>query len=67
MDEDRLRLKKKIQHWVEHNDEHTARFQESAKIAEELGLPEAARALKAAAAAGRGVSDELRKAENNIP
>ena len=61
-----LKLKKRIQHWAEHNDEHTARFQESAKTAEELGLHKVAQALQAAATAGRTVSDELRKAEYNI-
>lgn len=66
MNEDKIKLKKRIQHWAEHNDEHTARLRESAKTAETLGLSQVAQALLAAAAAGRIVSDELRKAETSI-
>jgi hypothetical protein len=66
MAEERTKLKKRIQHWVEHNDEHTVKFQESAETAIKLGLTEAAEALIAAVKAGRLVSDELRKAESNI-
>ena len=66
MEENKLRLKKYIEHWVEHNDEHTDRFRESAEEAEEMGLHEAADALRAAAKAGIAVSTQLKKAGESI-
>lgn len=62
MFEEKLRLKKLIEHWAEHNDEHTARFKESAGKASETGLPEVADELMAAAEAGGRVSEHLRSA-----
>ncbi len=62
MSEERLRLKKLIEHWIEHNDEHSARFKESAEKASEIGLPEVADELKAAAERGGKVSEYLRSA-----
>ena len=38
MEEEKLRLKKLIEHWAEHNDEHSTRFKESAKKASEMVL-----------------------------
>jgi hypothetical protein len=66
MEEDKVKLKKYIEHWAEHNDEHTARFRESAEEAEEMGLLEAAEALRAAAEAGKAVSTHLKKAGASI-
>ncbi len=62
MSEKRLRLKKLIEHWTEHNDEHTARFIESALEAAEMELEEVANNLKVAAEKGAQVSKHLRKA-----
>jgi len=39
MEEEKLRLKKLIEHWTEHNDEQSTRFKESAKKAFEMVLP----------------------------
>jgi hypothetical protein len=66
MEDSKLKLKKYIEHWTEHNDEHTARFRESAEEAEELGLRETAEALRAAAKAGKAVSTQLKKAGESI-
>jgi len=62
MEEEKLRLKKLIEHWAEHNDEHSTRFKESAEKASEMGLPGVAEKLKGAAEAGRKVSEHLRSA-----
>ena len=62
MEEEKLRLKKLIEHWAEHNDEHSTRFKESAKKASEMVLPGVAEELKGAAEAGRKVSEHLRSA-----
>jgi len=62
MEEEKLRLKKLIEHWAEHNDEHSTRFKESAKKASEMGLYGVAEELKGATEAGRKVSEHLRSA-----
>ncbi len=62
MDEEKLRLKKLIEHWAEHNDEHLERFKESAKSLSEMGIPNAADELNAAAEASGKVSEHLRLA-----
>jgi len=62
MSDEKLRLMKLIEHWIEHNDEHGARFEESAKQAAEMGLGAVAENLKAAAEKAAGVSEHLRKA-----
>jgi hypothetical protein len=56
------RLKKLIQHWAEHNDEHRTRFEESAKEALEMGLNIASENLKIAAKRATEVSRYLREA-----
>lgn len=66
MNEEKQKLKKRIEHWAHHNDEHSLRFEEAAKNAEELGLDAVAVALRAAAESGKSVSRELRKAEESI-
>jgi hypothetical protein len=66
MEENKVKLKKYIEHWAVHNDEHTSRFRESAEEAAEMGLQEAAEALRAAAEAGKVVSTHLKKAEASI-
>ncbi len=62
MEEEKLRLKKLIEHWAEHNDEHIERFKESAKRLSEMGIPNAADELNAAAEASERVSKHLRLA-----
>jgi hypothetical protein len=66
MGDRRIRLRKLIEHWAEHNDEHSARIRESAVEASEIGLEEVAINLKAAAEKGARVSEHLRKALKNI-
>lgn len=66
MNEEKQKLKKRIEHWAHHNDEHSLRFEEAAKNAEALELETVALALRAAAVSGKSVSKELRKAEENI-
>jgi len=66
MNEEKQKLKKRIEHWAQHNDEHSLRFEEAANNAEAMGLGVVAQALRAAAASGKTVSKELRKAEENI-
>lgn len=62
MSDERLRLRKLIEHWAEHNDEHRARFEESAREAAEMGLGEIAENLKAAAERAAEVSEHLLRA-----
>jgi hypothetical protein len=66
MDDRKLRLKKLVEHWAEHNEEHNTRFAESAMEALEMGLPPVADELKAAAEAGEKVSEHLRSAIEKI-
>ena len=43
------RLKKKLEHWAEHNKEHAESFRKAAREAEEIGLVDVSRLLKEAA------------------
>jgi len=54
MNEEKQKLKKRIEHWAHHNDEHS-RARETVALA-----------LRAAAVSGKSVSKELWKAEENI-
>jgi predicted component of type VI protein secretion system len=56
------RLRKLIEHWAEHNDEHRARFEEAAEEASSMGLDAMAQNLREAAEKAAGVSVLLRKA-----
>lgn len=62
MGDEKLRLMKLIEHWSEHNDDHRARFEESAERAAEMGLDTVARELRAAAERAAEVSKHLRRA-----
>ena len=62
MNEDRLRLIKLVEHWIEHNDEHGKRFKEEAKIAEEMKLRMVAAEMMSAAEASMKVSEKLSRA-----
>lgn len=62
MDEKKLYLRKLIEHWVEHNDEHGRRYDESAAEAEIQGLHGAAKKLRKASQKAREASNHLRKA-----
>ena len=56
------RLRKLIEHWVEHNDEHKNRYEESAIEAVNIGLDTVALNLKKAAEKAEDVSKYLKKA-----
>lgn len=62
MSDEKLRLRKLIEHWAEHNDEHRTRFEEVARQAVDMGLSAVAESLKAAAKKAADVSRHLRKA-----
>jgi hypothetical protein len=62
MSEEKQRLIKLLEHWIEHNDEHGNRFIEEANKAERFGFREAAEEMRNAAKASRSVSDHLWKA-----
>jgi len=62
MSEEKLRLRKLIEHWAEHNDEHRARLEESAEKAAEMGLGSVAAELTEAAEKATEVSEHLRRA-----
>lgn len=62
MDEERLRLIKLVEHWIEHNDDHGKRFSEEAELAEKKYLSDAASEMRKAAEASREVSNSLLKA-----
>jgi hypothetical protein len=57
-----LRLRKLIEHWAEHNDEHRARFLKAAEEASARGLKSVAESLRAAAEGAGQVSKQLRGA-----
>jgi hypothetical protein len=61
MNEEKEKLMKRIEHWAEHNDEHTGRYDESAEEARRMGLGIDIDLAKAAEA-GRQVSLHLRAA-----
>ena len=62
MSEEKEKLVKRIEHWAEHNDEHTTRYVESAKEAKTIGSDGASLELAKAAEYGRQVSTHLRAA-----
>jgi hypothetical protein len=57
-----LRLRKLIEHWAEHNDEHRARFLEAAEEASARDLRSVAESLRKAADEAGQVSKHLRRA-----
>jgi hypothetical protein len=62
LDERKLRLMKLLEHWVKHNDEHGARYRESAMEAEEMSLINVSMELQKAYLNTTEVSTNLRKA-----
>ena len=59
---ERLRLRKLIEHWAEHNEEHKKRFNESASEAAKIGLEEVSHSIFKAAELAEEVSEHLRSA-----
>ena len=66
MGEEGLRLRKLLEHWIEHNDDHVARFWEAAEEADKLGLKEASNSIRLAAEKSNEVSKHLKKALNSM-
>ncbi len=66
MSEDRLRLIKLVEHWIEHNDEHAKRFREEAESAEEMKLEGVATEMINAVEASEKVSECLLRALKDI-
>ena len=66
MGEESLRLRKLLEHWIEHNDDHVARFWEAAEEAGKFGLKETSSSIRLAAEKGNEVSKHLRKAINSM-
>lgn len=62
MGDETLRLRKLIEHWLEHNEEHRARLEEAAREASEKGLKAVAESLKGAEEEAAKVIKHLRKA-----
>jgi hypothetical protein len=66
MEEGSLRIRKLLERWIEHNDEHIARFLELSEEAEKLGLNETSNSLRLAVETSGEVSKHLRKALNSM-
>ena len=66
MGEDSLRVKKLLEHWIEHNNEHIARFLEASEEAKKLKLKESSHNLRLAAEKSGEVSEHLKKALNSM-
>lgn len=56
------RLKKKLEHWIEHNKDHAESFRKAAREAEEIGLAEVSMRLNDAAKSMEELSAVLEKA-----
>jgi hypothetical protein len=66
MEEGSLRIRKLLERWIEHNDEHIARFLELSEEVEKLGLNETSNSLRLAVETSGEVSKHLRKALNSM-
>ena len=61
-----LRLQKKLEHWIEHNNTHAESFKKAARDAEEIGLVEVSRRLNEAAEKMEEISAVLDGALNEL-
>ncbi len=66
MSEEILRIRKLLEHWIEHNDEHVSRFRETSDEAEMMGIAEAAKHLRTAVEKGEEVSAQLKMALDSM-
>jgi len=66
MSEKKLRLRKLIEHWIEHNDDHVKRFREAASEAKEIELKKVADILIEASRRSKEVSEILEKSLNEF-
>ena len=66
LNEEKLRLKKLVEHWAHHNEEHRERFAETAAEAEKLALTGVAKEMRLAADEAGEVSKHLLKALKHL-
>jgi len=66
MGEERVRWRKLIEHWIEHNEEHKSRIEKASAEVEQLGLLEASKSLKEAVRCTEEVSKHLKNALERI-
>jgi hypothetical protein len=66
MDTKKHRLKKLIEHWIEHNEAHATRYNEAAYEADELGQKDVANELRTAFTSSKQVSKHLQLAKDQI-
>ncbi|MGQ9679350.1 MAG: hypothetical protein ACUVV4_01070 [Candidatus Bathyarchaeia archaeon] len=66
MSEERIRWRKLIEHWIEHNEEHRSRIEKASLEIEQLGFVEVSKILKEAARYTEEVSRSLKKALEKI-
>jgi hypothetical protein len=61
-----LRLQKKLEHWIAHNNEHAESFRKTARDAEKIGLVEVSKRLNEAAKGMEEISAVLEAALNEL-
>lgn len=66
MSEERVRWRKLIEHWIEHNEEHKSRIEKASIEIEQLGFVEASKILKEAIKHTEKVSKSLKKTLENM-
>jgi len=60
------RVKKKLEHWIEHNKEHAESFRKAAREADEIGLVEVGKRLREAAKSMEEISALLEEAKGEL-
>ena len=66
MEEDKLRLKKLLEHWIDHSREHEQRFKEWAEKTEAMGLKPVSQHLSQAVNGTEEVAKSLQRALNEL-
>ena len=66
MEEDRLRLKKLLEHWIEHSREHERRFREWTEKADAMGLKSVSQHLSQAVKEMEEVAKSLQRALDEL-
>ena len=66
MSQDAYRIRKLLEHWIEHNDEHVKRFRVMSEEASSVGLVDVVEHMRLAADKGEEVTTHLQKALNSV-
>jgi len=66
LEEDKLRLKKLLEHWIEHSREHEQRFREWTEKAEAMGLKSVSQHLFQAIKGMEDVAKSLQRALDEL-